>query len=373
MFYNSKKLIDEKVLQQYFFEQFMLADSSQRSNLLPKKYRNIFSNTASIKGLNPEVEIGVTSKGTKHITDFILYPVNKKNPTVNIEIKWNANDFEKQIERFEFYDGTKGQGYIVAMGNGNNHEYILDKNGQPTNIPVVYIKQEDFKNWFSKNAYDVVSQALSIKLNTKPNRITGIKYWVIVIVNASLNHYQKHGRVKGIWAFKDRSNPKEIMKILAEDYVIFVNLSCNPARMIFPMHRNQNFQPGINSQVKSKDISWHLNFVDIAKVSNGYHLNFEDKPPYDGFDEDWMTQNPRKPEEKDYTQFIRFAFDKYDKFQLFWNKNSNVKVYRKYFHESNEGHVEFCDAVRDSLCVQGDAREISKTTFDSILQILNKI
>lgn len=74
MFYNSKKLIDEKVLQQYFFEQFMMADSSQRSILLPKNYRTNYSKTEQIKALHPEVVIGVTSKNQKHITDFVLYP-----------------------------------------------------------------------------------------------------------------------------------------------------------------------------------------------------------------------------------------------------------------------------------------------------------
>lgn len=373
MFYNSKKLIDEKVLQQYFFEQFMMADSSQRSILLPKNYRTNYSKTEQIKALHPEVVIGVTSKNQKHITDFVLYPAGNQSK-LNIEIKWNVQDFEKQIERFEFYDGTKGKGFVVAMDDGKNqNEFVLDPKGNKTNIPVVYLSQEDFKSWFSKNAYDVVSQALSVKLNTSPSRITGEKYWVIVIAKESLTHYKNHGKPHGIWAFKDRTNPKEIIKVLNNDYVVFVNLSCKPARMIFPDYRNKNFKPSDTSNAQSKDIEWHLNFVDIFKITKGYHLDFSDIGPYNGFDEKWMKSPIRKPENKNYTQFIKFSFDKNDKRQLSWNKSANIVADRKLFPEQNKGLVEFVNAVRDSLCVQGDVREISRLSFEALIQVTGKI
>ena len=73
MFYNSKKLIDEKVLQQFYFEKFMLSNSNERKQLLPSKFFE-YSPTNIIKGLNPEVKVGEVSNGSSHITDFVLHP-----------------------------------------------------------------------------------------------------------------------------------------------------------------------------------------------------------------------------------------------------------------------------------------------------------
>ena len=252
MFYNSKKLIDEKVLQQYFFEKFVLSDSNQRKDLLPKKYKNKYSKTSDIKGLHPEVTLGKTSKNSNHITDFVLYPsTNTSLPKLNIEIKWNAKDFFKQYERFDFYNGIKGEGYLVAMKDSDNlGGFVINKNGKKTNIPIVYLNLDDFKSWFSKNAYNIVSQSLSIKLNIKPNRMTGPKYWVVNLGKESLDNYYRNGKINGIWAFKDSKNPKNIMKILEDDYIIFLQTSCNPGRMIFPQYKNKKYK-----QIKFKTVN----------------------------------------------------------------------------------------------------------------------
>ena len=117
VFYNSKKLIDEKVLQQYYFESFMLADSNSRKKLLPEKFFG-HAPTNIIKGLNPEVAIGAKTSGGVHYTDFVLYPMPKKNlPTLNIELKWSIQDFERQSERFPHYNGEISNGFVVALEN----------------------------------------------------------------------------------------------------------------------------------------------------------------------------------------------------------------------------------------------------------------
>ncbi len=49
MFYNSKKLIDEKVLQQYFFEEPMLAKANQLKRRIPQKYQQYYSSLKQVK------------------------------------------------------------------------------------------------------------------------------------------------------------------------------------------------------------------------------------------------------------------------------------------------------------------------------------
>ena len=160
MFYNSKKLIDEKVLQQYFLEIFMLADAPKRKTLLPSKYRLGYCKSNEIKGLQPEVNLGKVGENI-HITDFVLYPMDStKLSKINIEIKWTKKDFENQSWRFPYYDGTASEGFVVCMKEDGsiNEEYIVDKNTQkPTKIPVVYLDIEKFKNWFTIYAYNIVS------------------------------------------------------------------------------------------------------------------------------------------------------------------------------------------------------------------------
>ena len=171
MFYNSKKLIDEKVLQQYFFECFMLADSAERRRLLPEQFRD-YAASSTLKGLDPEVEVGRDENGRGHITDFVLYPMPSTGlPTLNIEIKWHAKDFRKQQNRFCFYDGRKGRGFVVALHTGADEPSFLGSPGHE--IGVVYLDPDHFKKWFSLNANAIVSQALATKLGTKPERQTG--------------------------------------------------------------------------------------------------------------------------------------------------------------------------------------------------------
>ena len=369
MFYNSKKLIDEKVLQQYYFEKFMLSNAGERKLLLPEKFQE-YSITKAVKGLNPEIRVGEKKGGGNHITDFVLYPMPKLQlDKLNIELKWGIKDFERQPERFPYYNGEISSGFVVAIKDSIYTPEAID-NGK---IPVVYIDGEEFKKWFTKKSYSIVSQALANKLSTKPSRLSGEKVWVVTIVKSSLEHYMNHGRKKGIWAFRDNNNPKNIMNILGGDYVIFVGLGhCNPGRCVYPFSINPNreFETSRGGKIKSKDISWAINLLDIGKVNKGYHLNYTDRPPYHGFDEKWMASKERTPETKDYTQFVTFVQDN-DELLYKWNKPQGNVLDRKLFYDNHEGLCEFIDAVRTSMNTKGDAVEISRDSFESLRQLID--
>ncbi len=367
MFYNSKKLIDEKVLQQYFFEKFMLADSKERKALLPNKF-STYSSTTDVKGLNPEVSIGITDKGTKHTTDFVLYTMpSSKLSKLNIELKWDIKDFEKQKERFPYYNGTIENGFCVAIKEGDYRPKSINDG----KIPVVYLDSDDFKKWFTKKSHSIVAQALSNKLGNKPSRLTGEKFWVVSIVKASKEHYLKHGSTNNIWAFRDNNNPSNIMNILGGDYVIFVKLGhCRPGRAFYPDQANKKFDTSRGKTLRNEDISWDIDLLDIRKVERGYHLNYTDKKPYEGFDEQWLSKDNRFPQEKDYTQFITFSKNSNDHYEYIWNRPAGYRLDRKLFTDKEQ--IAFVDALRTSLNTRGDAIELNRAAFESLLHIIGE-
>ena len=369
MFYNSKKLIDEKVLQQYYFEKFMLSNSNERKKYLPEIFHN-YSKTELIKGLNPEIKVGEKTDGGSHITDFVLYPMpGKKLENLNIELKWDVSDFKRQSERFPHYNGEISKGFVVAINIGSDSPELLD-NGR---IPVVYLDSEDFKKWFTKKSHLIVSQALSTKLKIKPERLSGEKIWVVTVVNDSYQNYINHGRVNDIWAFRDNNNPKNIMNILDGDYFVFIHFKkCYPGRCAYPYSNdlNKKFEKSRGGYLRSKEITWEIDLIDIRKVNKGYHLNYSDKYPYNGFDEEWMSSDSKNPETKDYTQYVTFLKES-DSFEYLWDKPKNTVLGRELFNEKDNGLAEFVDAARVSMNTRGDAVEISRLSFESLLQLLN--
>ncbi|EAS64674.1 hypothetical protein L4D04_19490 [Photobacterium angustum] len=372
MFYNSKKLIDEKVLQQYYFERFMLSDTKDRKILLPTKYHS-YAFTNIVKGLNPEVRVGQKTDGGSHITDFVLYPMPTSGlPKLNIEMKWSVKDFEQQPERFEHYNNTISQGFVVAVKDDKYSPEYLD-NGK---IPVVYLCPEDFKKWFTKKSYAIVSQALANKLGSKPTRLSGEKFWVICIVGASNQHYLNHGRPYDIWAFRDNNHPKNIMNILDGDYVIFVRFDhCEPGRAVYPYSNNikAQFKKSRGGYLTNEEISWALNLIDIRKVNKGYHLNYSIKPPYQGFDEEWLNSKTQSPETKNYTQFITFNKPNGDQFEYIWSAPAGITLDRKLFIDDNLNSESFVKAIRQSMNTRGDACEISRSSFESVLHLLSTL
>jgi hypothetical protein len=372
VFYNSKKLIDEKVLQQFYFECFMLADSASRKKLLPEKYL-AYAATNAVKGLNPEVRVGEKTGGGAHITDFVLYPMPNTNLSkLNIEMKWNVKDFEKQPERFPHYNGESSQGFVVALKDDNySPEFVGDNQ-----IPTVYLCPEEFKKWFTKKSYGIVSQALANKTGSKPSRLSGEKFWVVCIVGASEEHYLHHGKPQDIWAFRDNNNPKNIMNILDGDYVVFVRFDhCEPGRAVYPygIKPNTKFSKSRGGYLNNAQISWALNLIDIRKVNKGYHLNYTSKSPYHGFDEKWLETSEQSPEQKNYTQFITFNKPNGDHFEYNWNCPDGTKLDRKLFTDEKTETVSFVNSVRASMNTRGDAVEISRSSFESILHLVGTL
>jgi hypothetical protein len=372
VFYNSKKLIDEKVLQQYYFESFMLADLSQRKKLLPEKYA-AYAATNVLKGLNPEVKLGKSLDGKAHVTDFVLYPMpGAKLSKLNIELKWNVKDFEKQPDRFSYYNGGESLGFVVALKDKAYAPLQIDRG----RIPVVYLCPEEFKKWFTKKAYGIVSQALSNKTGSRPTRLSGEKFWVVCIVGASEAHYINHGRKHNIWAFRDNNNPKNIMNILDGDYVVFVRFDhCKPGRAAYPfsIKPNAKYKKSRGGFLSNDEISWAINRIDIRKVKKGYHLNYTAKAPYQGFDDKWMESQNRQPEQKNYTQFITFQSANVDQFEYDWNSPEGTVLDRTLFTDETRETVSFLKAVRASMNTRGDASEVTRESFESILHLIGTL
>ena len=372
MFYNSKKLIDEKVLQQYYFECFMLADSASRKKLLPEKYYS-HAPTNVVKGLNPEVSVGQKTESGAHITDFVLYPMPNSNLSkLNIEMKWNVKDFEKQTERFPHYNGETSNGFVVALKDDNYSPKFVGNN----KIPAVYLCSEEFKKWFTKKSYGIVSQALSNKTGSKPTRLSGERFWVVCVVGASEEHYLKHGKPHDVWAFRDNNNPKNIMNILDGDYVVFVRFDhCEPGRAVYPYSKKPNakFEKSRGGYLSNGQISWAINLIDIRKVNKGYHLNYTTKPPYHGFDDEWLDTSDKLPEHKNYTQFITFVKPNGDPFECLWGCPEGTVLDRKLFTDEKLESVNFVNAIRASMNTRGDAIEISRSSFEPVLHIVGTL
>ncbi|MCI8589432.1 MAG: hypothetical protein HFE77_01795 [Clostridiales bacterium] len=370
MFYNSKKLIDEKVLQQYFFEKFMLANAQEMKSLLPAKYHALYPDIRSRKGLQPEVALGGVTNEKIHKTDFVLYPTSSASKRLNIEIKWKKDDFETW--RYPYYDGTYNDGFVVCLGTlGDRNDDKI--NG--TDIPVIYLDRHDFEQWFILNAQTIISQALSNKLGVSPIRLTGHKYWVVSVGNKALDHYINFGRKNFIWAFRNNVSPCNIMKILEGDYVIFFNLSyCEPGRMLVPNYTNKNrIKPTTRGgQVKSGDIRWAIGLADVYQVKKGYHLNFGNSPLYSGFE----TKNwDKRPDTKDYTQYISFYnnSNNTDNFQYRWPDNTNKVLPRELFPDTDANLRELVLAFSQSFNHVGDAKEISFSSFQAFMQLLHAV
>jgi hypothetical protein len=283
---------------------------------------------------------------------------------LNIEIKWNIQDFEKQTSRFAYYDGTVASGFVVAMraekqATKDAAQAAVDEVVQGTNIPIIYLDANDFRQWFVKNAYLVASQAISNKFGLKPERQTGPRYWVVYVASAALSHYQDESRKKHIWAFKDSNNPKNIISILHQDRVIFVALQY--------LKTNRNPLPYLVNK-NGKDNDWAIDLLDVRVVNQGFHLNYTNKAPYNCFE--GKAQLPFSAQKKEYTQFITFLKPKKNDAQYEWRATKNV-LEQKLFRAREPAAEEFVRAFKQSMNDSGDAREISAGAFHFVQSLLD--
>lgn len=376
-----KRLIDEKVLQRYYFESFMKSNPNDRKKLLPNEFSPTYSKDEHIKGLIPEHTFTIeTESSIDHKADYVLCPNLKYNLDIlNIEIKWDKKDFEKQKNRFKFYDGTLGRGYVVCLDieKQDSSNYILDS-GKKTNIPVVYLDTEKFKDWFILNSENIINQSLSTKFNQKIIRPCGEKYWVVALASKdSYINYNLHGRNnERIWAFKDSANAKNIINILEDDYIIFVRVeNIRPYnRQIYPHSTDLDKEFGTGRKdrksCRSGSINWDITLIDILRVREGYHMNYTFKSPYDVFE--GTTQKFKSNiYTKDYTQFIKLSYSRGDVYQFIFDDKKTSKLNRCLFPETNEYLLSFVEALRDSYNDKGDAREITSDVFLSVARLIN--
>ena len=86
MYHLNRRFIDEKVMQQYYFEKFMNGDSLTRRSLLPENGNfSKYETQSETKILHPEVRI---AKGFN--VDFVLYPIDQSE-FVYIELKFELS------------------------------------------------------------------------------------------------------------------------------------------------------------------------------------------------------------------------------------------------------------------------------------------
>ena len=357
MFYNSKKLIDEKVLQQYYFEQFMTATLPERAALLPPNYRAAYAPTTSVKVLRPEVSI---AKG--FTVDFVLYHRDRgKHPPLNIELKWRTSDFAREQGRHRWFDGSSGNGFVVAL---------KDDAAPAPNIPFVRLSPTHFQEWFVNHSSTIVAQTLYRKLGHRFVRPNGSRYWLVYIGEASLDHYLNSALTQGVWAYKDRNPAKNIMRMMADDFVVFVRQEFSRPSRLFVADDEPNDEDRRSAHNRrlypNSDIAWALASVDVFRIIEGYHLNFSNQSPYGVFEApSW--RKSATPETKEYTQFIRFDNTGAEGGYL-WAAHAPPGhcLDRKLFPARVVPLKRFVEATRRACANRGDVVEIAEPTYRAV-------
>jgi hypothetical protein len=358
MFYNSKKLIDEKVLQQYFFERFMTTTTSERRRLVPEVFNNTHSLTTTVKVLRPEVKLT-----DNFIVDFVLYPTNGGTP-LNIEVKWKSSDFVRQTNRHEWFNGQSGLGFLVVLKN--------DATTLPDNIPVICLEVDDFQDWFIENSATIVAQALHRKFDTPIISHSGPSNWLIYVGSKSKEHYCGPALANGIWAFKDRNPPNRTMRIVAGDNILFVRAkSSAPPRMFVPDNEPEKTErTSTHNQrlYENDEIQWALSDIDCFRVREGYHMDFSNTAPYNVFESaEWRAN--AIPELKEYTQYIRF--DPNHSAYIFSNEApAGHLLTRRLFPHKSESLRHFVRALRTAAANRGDVVQISNATMEAVDRLL---
>lgn len=367
-----KSLLNEKVLQYYYRQIFITSSEKERKNLLPDIYYE-YSIERNFKGLIPENTFS-SNKKTDHRADFILCPSLKSNlKLLNIEIKWNKCDFEKQPTRFKYYNGIEAYGYVVDINNNPTEKdnYILN-----TKIPVVHLNPEYFRKWFIVNADFIINNTLNTKNLNNINWLRPTKYWVISLVKESYDNYITVGYKNKIWSFADTATSKNISNIQVDDYIIFIRVdNVTPThRQIYPYNNNPKFLYKTDRKdrksTESSKINWDITLINILKVTTGWHINYTYSKPYNVFENNNKGELDLNINSKKYTQFIRYNYSYMDDFQFFHEPSDNLKLNRKLFDHDITEHNLLIEAIRSSYNKQGDAREITYETFITLLRII---
>lgn len=395
MYHLDRRFIDEKVLQQYYFEKFMTSGKDDRLNLLPDEpFFKKYSENKSFKVLHPEVKIlekkpGVTKKG--FIVDFVLYPSISSNfdEYVYIEMKYNLNGLNSQeakklrhpLLKINEINGKKSGGFAVVLVDDTTSKKPFPND----EIPVVKLKFEDFANWYLNNSIKMIDQ-LRMKLlpDHEPIRRRVPRNWVIYIGKEGgkqSNNYHEYGRKKGIWAFADdNKSTKELLKLETGDRIMFVQFGGwgrdSNRQIIAPGEKDPGILKITSSKSKRKGqmvneskIKFHIRWMDIFVITKGYHIDFDD----DSFEDDNWKKLPKKSikeklaknSKKQFTQYI--TFDKTPQMEspgVLWSLGKSV-IDRSEFSAKVPDEKEFLDAARSAMS-SGNPKVISNNCLKSI-------
>jgi len=368
MYHLNRRFIDEKVLQQYYFEKFMTGEKDDRLMLLPNEaFFTKYAENNVFKVLHPEVKIRSKGPGLSKgfIVDFVLYPAKNKNEYVYIEMKYNlsslntpeAKKLRHPLLKKNTINGRESRGFVVVLVDDST-----PKKPFPNDIPVVKLIFEDFAEWYLNNSIKMIDQ-LRAKLlpEHKPIRRRVPRNWVVYIGKkgkAQSNNYHNQALKKGVWAFQDSRNPKELLALEVFDRIIFVQFSgwkdgyqrkiiadgeTDPEILRIKSSTSKNR----GKLVDESQITFTIDQIDIFELTKGYYTDFKDdsfeKNPWKKLPNGNEKEKLEKASSKEFTQYV--AFDK--SHGTLWARG-NAGIDRSEFKATDSEEKEFIDAARES-------------------------
>ena len=334
MYHLSRKFIDEKVMQQYYFEKFMNGSKKTRKALLPGNGNySKYEKQNETKILHPEVKIaeGFT-------VDFVLYPMDQSE-FVYIELKFklsklntlNAKRVRHPLLKPGNTNGRPSRGFAVVFNN--------DADDWPDDIDVVILDWGDFARWYVLNSPKLVDQLIhKISPDTERFRNHPPRNWLVYIGKGANEHYNEGALKGGKWAFKDRKRPGDLMDIEQGDRILFVQAKdIYPDRKAIPFEEKRDDvltisnpkSPRHGEKIDPKTARFTVTRIDAFEIKKVYFLNFDS----DTFEtEEWSNNQGYANEidryaKKRYTQFITFNVDSDSASSYIWNRGTKRKIY----------------------------------------------
>lgn len=289
---ETQKLINEKTIQRYIFEELNYRNEDVMKKFYPSKILQQLGDK-KIKVIIPNYPIQIISNDDKiqkpHIADFrIIYNDNTYH---NVEVEWITSRFDSHTQMVYDQCYKDNKGFLIVLEDDSN---TSSKISYIDSSDVKQISAEEFSYWYAFKAKFIVDETIS---NYVPHYITrNQKIWLIYLPssgtngNNSMKDYLKKGRKKGKWAFtysNKGKHMKNILNISRGDVVVFVW----GLKMLNGTHQRQiNF---------SND--WYITGVDICNIKKGYYCDFNDNT----FETDeWISNGDI--EEKKYMHYFKF-------------------------------------------------------------------
>ena len=376
VYHLNRRFIDEKVMQQYYFEKFMNGDRSIRRSLLPVNGNfSKYETQSETKILHPEVKIG-----KEFNVDFVLYPIDQSE-FVYIELKFelsklNTKDAKKKRHRLlkpGKSNGRPSRGFVVVFNDDDPY--------WPNEIDVVKLEWDAFAKWYVKNSPKLADQLIQkISPGEKRFRHHPPRNWVVYVGTDAEHHFHHGALKKGKWAFKDKKKPLNLMDIERGDNIVFVQCrEIKPSRkpissgekradvLTITNHRSKR----VGQVINDKEAFFKITRIDIFEIDKGYYLDFSSKT----FEEQNWQKNQGflstidRFSKKEYTQFISFDSNAKSENSYKW-KRGEAHLYRDDFRYIDPSEREFIDALRVAINNNGHPHTISDTCLHHIRNML---